>query len=67
MSTAASELVSIARADLDALKTELKRLRWQAGEALASAACEPMLVQAMTSPRSSARIIACARSKPRTA
>ena len=40
MSVVASEMVSIPRAELDALKAELKRLRREAGRAIARARIE---------------------------
>ena len=55
MSAEASELVSIRRAELDALKAELKRLRREVGRGVATRAFKPTPARAMTRPRLPAR------------
>jgi hypothetical protein len=55
MGAEASEPVSIPRAELDALKAELKQLRREAGQGAAIAPFNPTPARAMTQPRSPAR------------
>jgi hypothetical protein len=55
VSAEASELVTIPRAELDALKAELKRLRREAGRGVAKDYIQADLARAMMHPRSPAR------------
>ena len=57
MSAEASELVSIPRAELEALKAELKRLRREVGRVVAEGAFKAILVRVMRRPPSPARTL----------